>query len=275
MYRLIALFNRYRTFFYLVLLEFIAVSFIVSNNTFQGIAALSTSNYIVGSYLRKVSQVSNYLSLKETNDGLARENAFLRTELERFRFLTDSSIAKNDTSKASQFKYLKARVINNSVHHANNFLTLNKGKAEGVFQTMGVISDGGIVGIVKTSSANFSTVYSVLHSDVKISVKHKKSNAFGSLVWEGTDSKKGMFLFVPRHIPIIQGDTVVTSGFGEVFPEGVMVGTVNKIDIKGDESTYRIELNLSTDFSKLKYVYVVNNKFKTEIDSIQKLNSEK
>ncbi|MFQ3574951.1 MAG: rod shape-determining protein MreC [Cytophagales bacterium] len=275
MYRLIALFNKYKTFLYLLLLEFIAVSLIVANNTFQGIAALNSSNYLVGSYLRKVSQVQNYLSLKETNDGLADENAFLRSQLEKLTYLSDSSISKNDSIKKEQFSYFKARVINNSVDRINNFITLNKGWGDGVKPSMGVISDKGVVGIVKTASKNFATVYSVLHSDVKVSVKHKKSNSFGSLIWEGFDSKRATFLFMPRHIPVEIGDSVVTSGFGEVFPEGVMVGTIEKIDIKGDESTYRILLKLSTDFSSVKYVYLVNNKFRQEIDSIQKLNQVK
>ena len=140
---------------------------------------------------------------------------------------------------------------------------------------MAVISPLGAVGKVKTVSGRFAVVTSILHIDYMISAMLKKSGHFGSVQWNGRDPGFTNLNFIPRHVKLAVGDTVVTSGFNAVFPEGIMIGTVSAIDLSPESLTYNITVALSQDFRKLSYVSVVRSALKEEQDEVEKLVDEK
>ena len=133
---------------------------------------------------------------------------------------------------------------------------------------MAVISSEGIVGIVKSVSANYASVLSVLNRDFTVSAKIKKNGYFGPLSWNGNSAGNATLTDIPHHVKITRGDTIVTSGFGGIFPEGYMIGIIDDFRLKGG-NYYEITVRLSTDFRKLNYVQVIRNYAKTEIDSIE------
>lgn len=274
MYRLLLFFNRFKTFFYFLLLEILAVWLIVLNNKYHNTAAVNTANYYVGNFLAFSDKLNNYFNLAVVNKALAEENALLKKKIEANKFMVDSSLtSQTEPVVKNKFDFTVAKVVNLSTMRYNNYLTINKGTNDGVYPDMGVTGPSGIVGKVKSCSKNFSTVYSILHSGMYVSAKMQKNGASGTLRWEGTDFREASFLYVPRHINVKLGDTIITSGFSAVYPEGILVGFVKKIDIKGDETFYRLQLKLSTDFSRLNYVYLVNNKLVAQQDSIEKVST--
>ena len=252
-------------FFLFVLLEIIAIIMIANNSYYQGARMLNTANQLTGNVYRTYNNVFDYLYLKENNKMLAEENAQLRAKIEQsYVKFTTNEVIVNDTLYKQQYKYIAAKVISNSTGKRNNYLMLNKGFNQGLRNNMAVVSSNGIVGIVNRVSGNFSSVMSLLHSEIKISAKLKKSNATGSVTWEGGSYKKGNFADIPSHIRIMTGDTVITSGFSLDFPEGIVIGTVAEYKLNTGDNFYKIKINYSTDFNKLDYVYIVKNMFKDE-----------
>ncbi|NJK85384.1 MAG: rod shape-determining protein MreC [Bacteroidales bacterium] len=154
-----------------------------------------------------------------------------------------------DTGANKKYVFIHARVINNSTDKQYNYITLNRGNKDGIEKEMAVVCSDGIVGVVKEVSENFSSVISLLNLNIKINAKIKKSGYFGPLQWTGTGYRKAVLSDIPHHVKITLGDTIVTSGFSAMIPEGYMIGVISDFKLKGG-NYYEIEVDLSTDFKK-------------------------
>jgi rod shape-determining protein MreC len=174
-----------------------------------------------------------------------------------------------DSALESNFKLKGARVIANSLRFSQNYLTLYKGSKDGIKPGMGVFNSQGIVGRVKSVSENYAVAFSVLNTNLLISAKIKSSDVFGSIRWDGSNTSEVQLLYVPRHVKSSKGDTVISSGFNAVFPEGILIGKISKVEVnKTDPNYLALTVKLSTDFSKLTYVYLVENTRFQELDSL-------
>jgi rod shape-determining protein MreC len=257
-----------RAFLLFVLLEAIAVWMIASNNSQQGSAFFNSSNQVIGSILGAQNDVVEYFSLASVNKSLVDKNAELLMELEKFRQPSDSVFIALDSALASSFQFKGAKVINNSLKLTQNHLTISKGSNHGIKPGMGVFNEEGVIGRVKSVSKNYSSIISLLHTELLISSKIQSNDVFGSTKWDGKDSKIAKLLYVPRHVVVKAGDNVVTSGYNAVFPEGIPIGTVTEVK-PGSETNYLdITIELATDFSRISYVYLVENTQQQELDSL-------
>jgi rod shape-determining protein MreC len=264
----------YNTFLFL-LLEIIAFILIINTNYYQQSVFITASNSFSGRVYSVYSNITDYLSLKTENNILAEQNALLLNRQKSSFIKTDNKIfLVNDTLYKQQYNYVCAKVISNSINRVNNYLTLNKGFSHGIRKNMGVISAQGIVGIVKDVSENFCTVYSVLHSKSKISAKLKKGNNVGTIVWNGGDYKVVTLKDVPTHVKVAVGDTVISSGYSLMFPEGIPVGSVYSYDSNKGKDFYEIKVRLFNDFNNISYVYVVKNLMKEELTELEKLSQD-
>jgi len=268
--------NRYGTFFLFILFFGIALILVVRNNTFQRASALNSSNQITGKAYQQVDYFKGYLSLNETNLALSKENATLRALLKGSNY--NNHLITNivrDSLQEPQYSYIEARVINNSINQKNNYLTVNRGSKHGVKKGMGVISSTGIVGIVLNVSENFSTIQSLLHSDTRISASLAKSQAFGSLVWgvQAYDPKKALLRDIPNHVKVEKNEQVITSGFS-LFPPGIVIGTVLETGLTSGSSFLDISVLLNNDFSTLRYVYIIIDRYSEEKESLEVKNLE-
>lgn len=268
MQRILLFLYRIRAFLLFLALEAIAIFLIVSNNSQQGSAAFNSANQVSGNILTTQNNVLEYFSLATVNRALVEKNATLLAELEKFKKPADSVYIELDSALSASFQFKGAKVINNSLHLTQNYLTINKGESHGIKEGMGVFNEEGVVGRVKGVTKNFATVVSLLHTDLLISSKVKSSEIFGSTKWDGGDPNRAKMLYVPRHVSIKVGDEIVTSGYNAVFPEGISIGRV--IDVRpGKETNYLdITLELSTDFTKISYVYLVENNQEQELNEL-------
>lgn len=249
-----------------------ALSLVVRNNYYQNAVFVSSTNQITGSFMKTYDNVIQYFSLRLANEKLAEENARLQSGLSRSFLIGDTKVYQiNDTVYKQEYQYLNAKVIKNTVHKRNNYLMLDKGLNDGVKRDMGVISSNGIVGIVIEVSENFSTVLSILHKKTNISVMLKKNNQKGTLTWDGNKYTIGTVTDIPTHVMVEKGDTVITSGNSALFPEGIMVGTVENYEIDKGVNLYDIKIRFSVDFNNISYAYIVNNLFKDEQEQLEKL----
>ena len=257
---------------------------VVTYNNYQRATFFDSSNFFVGTLFENFSSFFQIFEFKQVNMKMAEENAVLRAALQE-QFLksnrgsyhsSDSiylpQIAK-DSSQKVVYKFTTARVINNSVNQQHNFITLNKGRRDGVKPDMGVIANGQVVGLVTNNvSENFSTVISLLNSRWKISAKIKRNDYFGSLSWDGKDYRRVQLNEIPYHVPVQNGDTVVTTGYSSSFPEGLVIGTISDFSIGTGSNFYKIEVMLAADFKNLVIVGLVENKQLYEIKQLESMN---
>ncbi len=268
MKNLINFFLRNSSVFLFLLLETFAVLLISDNKRYQRSVLLSSANAFTGWLYEKNSSVVDFFKLKETNQNLSEENLFLRNRLTLLEgtlsIYTDSieneqlNSLRNKFSPKKNYRYISAKVIRNTIHFAENYITLNKGANSGIRPNMGVISNNAVVGIVETVSPKFSKVISVLHPILLINTKFKSNNTFGTLKWDGKDYQYAKLNDIPRHIQFNRGDTLITSGLAKTFPEGIMVGTVSDFRLPQSASFYDIKIKLKTDYRSLTYVQVVD-----------------
>ena len=264
--------SKYNAFFLLIIFLVLSLVLLVNNNSYQRASAWNSSNRLIGGSFERVNAIKNYLNLGRTNDSLAFENARLRNDLKSSIF-SDSIKQQTvtDTLTQQQYTFIVSKVVNNSIHQSNNYITINRGFKHGIKKGMGVMSAKGIVGIVLNVSEHFSTIQSILHSDTRISAS--VNGNIGSLVWgEGNyDPRLAILKDIPNHVIVKKGNRVVTSGYS-LFPSGIEIGRVTRTGLKGGDSFLNIEIWLSTDFSNLQYVYVINNLFSLEQESLEALN---
>lgn len=260
--------------YYIILfltLESLSFFLVVQNNHFQRAHFLNSSNAIAGTIYETYSGVTDYFGLKQSNKKLAEENAWLRNQLRQsFSQETALPVTVKDPLRKQQYSYLVTKVVNNSTNRKKNYLTLNAGSKQGVKTEMAVISSDGIVGIVRDVSDNFCSVMSVLHENTRIPVNIKKFGENSILTWNGNDEWHARMERIPSHLQLAKGDTVVTSSYSSIFPQGITVGTIEDFEKIAGNTFYNVTIKLSTDFNRLSYVNVVNNLMKDEQTTLEK-----
>ncbi|HLN71892.1 MAG: rod shape-determining protein MreC [Methylococcaceae bacterium] len=262
-----------RNYFLMMFLALEAISFVlmVNFNNYQRVTFFNSSNNFIGSVYEKYSSMDDYFSLGRTNARLAADNASLRKQVQRLMALQEKyPVNRPDTVDAPAYVFTSAKVISNSVNKQLNYITINKGSRQGIKPDMGVIDASGVVGVITNVSPNYATGLSLLNKRLSIPAKITKNNYFGSLVWDGEHFNTADLKEIPFHIMVNVGDTVVTSGYSNIFPEGIMIGTIKKFDVESGTNFYNIKVELSTNFKTVKYVEVVQN---TKRDELIKLES--
>jgi len=260
--------NSYRLLFLLLLI--ISLSLTIQAHSFHKSKVISSANFLTGGVYAQLNAVDEYFSLKSRNDELAVENARLKMIL--FNRKDSISIDKLDSIPGlKRINVVVSKVIHNSYNSPENYLTLNTGANQGVEVDMGVINDLGIVGIIENTSPKYATVLSVLNTKSRINAKFKKSNHFGSLVWNGKNTGFVQLIDVPRLASTVRkGDTVVTGAESRIFPENINIGTVYKIYIDDKTNYYTIDVKLFNDMTNLGHVYIIKNNEREELLQLEK-----
>ncbi len=263
MRNLIRFILKYYFFILFVLLEILAVSLVVQHNRYHKAYFMNMKHAIEGNLSEKFQNLKDYLSLREQNKRLVEENNRLYNRLANSGNLSlENKNTTGDSLYMGQYTYIPALVINNSTNKQYNYITLNKGRLQGIKEEMAVVSAEGVVGVVKKVSDNFSSVISVLNRQFNINAKIKKNGYFGPLTWNGKNYRQAVLDQIPYHVKLAIGDTIVTSGYSAIYPEGILIGVISDFEMKGG-NFYEITVDLSTNFKSLSQVQVINN-FKKE-----------
>jgi rod shape-determining protein MreC len=261
---------RYNNLIIFLLLEGFALYLILTGNNYQNLRALKNVRLITIGIDKKISNTRSYLSLHEINTKIAQENVSLRNRLERLiKSQNQQSLQVNDTIFSQQYVFSSAEVVNNSTNRQKNFFTLNKGKRQGVDVDMAVTSPEGVAGIIVSSSDNYSIGMSLLNLDFRLSSRMKSNGYYGSLTWDGRDYRYAILNEIPQHVQISEGDTVLTTGYSAIFPEGIVIGVVKDFERSGGDF-YKIRISLSTDFKKLNYINVISNLKRSEQKELER-----
>lgn len=257
-------FIKHHLIFLFILLEGLSLYFLFQRNRFHKSAFLNFMDEFNGSIYQRVVNTKKYFSLQEENKKLVQENLALRKQIIDYSTTLKRQLNQDlPEINSDQFELNHAYVIKNSVNKQYNYITLNKGEKDGLKANMGIISRNGVVGIIKSTSTNFSNVISLLNRDLIISAKLKNSEYFGPLRWEGGNYRIAILRDIPYHVNLEIGDTIITSGYSAIFPEGIVIGTIREFRVEGG-NFFRIEVELSADFKHLTHVYVIKNKGRKE-----------
>lgn len=260
---------RYKTLILFLVLEAVALVMISSSHNYHQTVFYGIARGISGFVSDGLEKGGNYLRLRQVNEELVNENVMLRRQIESLTSTAPAGfVTVNDSVNRINYTYLGAKVINNSVNKQKNFLTLDKGSRHGVANGMGVASAEGVVGVVVGVSRNYSEVMSLLNTGFKLSASIARNDYFGSLAWSGTNYRFATLSEIPHHVSVIEGDTIVTSGYSAIFPAGLMVGTLTGEQKRGGDFV-SLKVLLSADFKKLTNVYVIGNLTREERNKLE------
>lgn len=261
---------RFNNLIIFLILEGITFYLIATGNSYHNTRVVNGIRGVTQGIETKINKTRNYLSLREINENLATENITLKTRIEGLRKRDNSLFfSVTDTIFKQQYNHTSAEVIENSVNRQKNFFTINKGSKQGISPDMAVTSVDGVAGVIVGCSENYSVAMSMLNLDFRLSVRIKSNGYFGSLTWDGRNYRYALLGEIPQHIYINAGDTVETTGYSAIFPEGLVVGTIDDFEKRGGDF-YRISVKLSNDFKKLHYVDVIGNLEKAEKSELEK-----
>ena len=255
-----------------------------SYNHYHHAVYSGVANEVTGRISKQVNSVEYYFQLKRTNDSLVKANAALYNKLkEDFDLPDTTSRLAIDTIKVDslltqrKYLYMPAKVVGNSVSQQNNYIQIHRGASEGLSRDLGVIDiNNNVVGIVMEVSENYAVIMSLLNEQSNISAKLEKSGETGSIVWNSKETNIVTLKDISKAAKVAKGDTIITSGFSDKFPYGLMIGTVAEVLNDKSISTFIIKVKTAANFYNLQYVYVINNLQREEarqlLNKVQKKN---
>ncbi len=261
---------------WLVFAFFVTISctLLFNDDPYRRHVFMTSAGRMAATVYKGANNVTSYFDLREINGDLNRRNAELQAEIVRMQETIDRLREQNYTdtlaldSGVRHFDFIVAHVINNSISHPFNYLTINKGSSDGIKPELGVIDRNGVVGIVSTTGAHSARVISLLNPHFRLSCKIKRSDYFGSLVWDGANPSQALLEELPRHTVFEPGDTIVTSGYSAVFPSGLPVGVIIGADTDRNQNFFTLRVRLLADFTTLGNVQVVINNQAEEIRAL-------
>ena len=265
MKNLLAFLAKYHHWLLFVVLEIVSLALLFRFNSYQGSVWFTTANAAAGKFYEGYSEVEAFFGLTKLNEQLTQRNLYLEKQVsqmaEQLTDLTRDSayLHQNQLQLLSEYKLIPAKVVTNSLHKRNNLITLDKGRADGVHEDMGVACGNGVVGIVYMASEHYSIVIPVINTESNISVTIKDKGYFGHVTWNGGASDLAYVDDIPRHAKFRLGADIVTSGFSSIFPAGIKVGKILHVFNSADGLSYRIQIKLSTDFSRLRDVCIIDD----------------
>lgn len=272
MKEIIKLILKYHFTIIFILLEIVSFSLIIRHNEYQRAIFSESASTLFGNVSSTITSVKDYFRLKEMNESLANENILLKNRLEEYELLRDTIIHGTVVQDSIPvYEYIGAKQVNATYNRTKNYITLNRGRKNGLQKEMAVCTPEGIVGLIQDLSDHFAVVIPLINVDSRISAKIKKNNYYGSLQWDGNDYAYSYLNDIPYHVEVNAGDTIVTSGLSKIFPEGIVVGYVESVD-KETANFLKIKVKLAVDFKRINHVYVILNNKKNEQTSLEAIN---
>ncbi len=267
---------RYKNALLFLFLLLISLVFTVQSHSYHRSKFINSANFLSGGIYESVSGVQDYFKLKTYNQQLLEENARLRESVSKTAALVGMEVVDSINlaplvvqDSTSQFRFIPAKVINNSYAKTDNFLTLKGGRRDSIQKDMGVITSKGIVGVIDKVSNNYSTVLSLLNTNFTTNAQLQETNHYGQLQWDGKNPNQAQLIDMQQQAPVAIGDTIETSGRSAIFPKGIPIGTVQDFKLDQSKNFFLITVKLINDMTNLGHVYVIENNDLEEIKTLE------
>ena len=254
--------NHYNWLIFL-LLETVSLTMLFQFNSYQGSVAFTSANSVAGVIYQGKSNITSFLSLRDINKELTITNVNLQQQVlqlkKQLKKYGASSYHIEQALRERNYTLIGAQVVQNSVNKQDNLITIDRGSADGVKEDMGVVSGNGVVGVVYMVGSHYSVVMPIISVHSSISCEVDGTGYFGYLRWSGSDSHYAYMEDVPLYADIKINQWVVTSGYSAIFPAGVPIGKIRSAEKSSDGVSYRLVVELSSDFVNLRDVCVIDN----------------
>lgn len=280
--KLLEFLQKYRHWFVFLILETIALVTYLSGSLYSRSLGWYATSAVFGRVNELMTEGWSYVGLRPRNEELLRENARLRTAYTLLaRQMQDAEahgvlprLHATDSLPIDPSAVIIARVINRVTHTGEVYYTINKGRRDGIETDMGVMSASGVVGAVMAVSDHYALVIPVLNPKIRLACTLLGQEVSGTLTASSSpNANEAILSNVPPHAHPQIGDTITTSGYSYLFPEGMMVGTIADsvpARVKGSAGTFaNYPVHLSTDFQGLRYVYVIREKPTHEVRALE------
>ncbi|MDE5941759.1 MAG: rod shape-determining protein MreC [Muribaculaceae bacterium] len=275
MRNLLNFFIRYSAWFVFAIYAVASCFLLFRKNPYQHHVYLTSAGAVASSIYDVTSKITGYINLRDINEDLQQRNAALESEVIALRHqarmlrqnLLQDSLRAIDS--LGRFDFVIASVINNSVIRPYNFITIDKGSADGITPEMGVMDQNGVVGVTNVVSKHHARIISLLNPNFRLSCKLRGNDAFGSLIWDGKKPSEALLEELPKQVKFRQGDTIITSGYSAMFPEGIPVGVIMGSTRGEDDNFHTLRIRLLTDFTTLSTVKVISNRDIAEIKEVE------
>lgn len=267
MQQIINFFIRNKNFILFLLLFSIALSLTIQSHSYHKSKFINSANFLTGGIYESVNKINQYFSLKKENQILLEENNKLKMLL-----FNSSDELTDDSSIGGNYITISAAVNKNSYTLTNNYLTLNKGTRDSISEDLGVITSKGIVGIIDNTSKNYSRVMSILNTNSRINAQLKRSNHFGTLIWNTNSAEIVQLIDIPKQAPLVNGDTIITGGRSTIFPKDIPIGEVVDFVLDETENFYTVDVKLFNDMTNIGHVHIIKNIDTSEIKALEDIN---
>ena len=267
------LIQKNRSFLLFFVLELIALFLTIQFHSYRKSKFINSANEISGGLYNNVTSFRDYLHLREENEILAEENTKLINYINASTPKKTMFLDSIDSLNQQKYTYTPAKIVNNDFHKSNNFLTIDKGLNDSINVDMAVVNPKGIIGITTNVSNNYVSAISVLNTNFKVNAKLKNADYFGTLSWDGKSTKEVQLKDIPRQAVLKVGDTIITGGRSNIFPAGILIGSVSNITYRNNRYE-QINIALFNDIRNVSNVYIIKNLHKTEIENLEKRRNE-
>lgn len=262
----------YFNFLFFLILMGISFYMLFTYNRYHHTVYSAVANEFTGKISKQYNNVEYYFQLKRTNDSLVKANEQLYNRLKQDFEMPDTvnkiaidTITIDTLRKQRKYLYMQAKVISTSINQPNNYIELHRGSKQGLYADMGVINpNNAVIGTVMDVSENYAVVMSLLHAQSNLSARLKKSGETGTVIWDGKQPDILILKDISKAVKINRGDTVITSGFSDKFPPGLLIGFVKDIINDKTSSTFTVRIKPAANFESLQYSYVIDNLQKEE-----------
>ncbi|MBR1539033.1 MAG: rod shape-determining protein MreC [Bacteroidales bacterium] len=249
-----------------IVLETLSILLVVEHGVVQRFKVMGAVRSAQSWVWTRTSRIGYYFNYRTENERLSAENLQLRERLARYE-AASAELDSLSLTVETDYTFIGARVIKNSVDRQHNHIILDRGRKDGIEEGMGVVTGKGVVGIVGAVTGHYAFVRSILGAGQSVSAKLSGSGAFGPMAWTGKEPDRAVLREIPVHVAVAPGDTVFSSGFSTIYPPDIPLGTVLESRVsKG--SSQELTVKLFEDFRTLHSVYIVKDNRRQEIEEL-------
>lgn len=257
----------YRDYLILVMLIIIALIIMSLNHNRQieyfkmgmvGFLSVVQEKWITAQDYLHLRQKTEQLQLE--NIRLALENSYMyEMELENQRLRELIGFKQQH-----EMQLIAARVIGRGSREGIQSIVLDVGSQDSVSKNMPIVIADGLVGKIYQVGNSYSLGQVLFDQNFRVSGKVQRSRVNGILNWEQGDYC--LLKEVPKRSDVAKGDLVITSGYGEIFPQGLKIGQITEISELPNDLFLHIQLDPAVNFEKLEEVFIIKKKQTPLID---------